>query len=170
MFSSAQGSLKASCNGKRLLREVEVSHKQTARRTYMHAQTIAPSWFDVSCSESHFYLRSQISINTGLDCFEKNSSWPCSHSSLWASQGLVNRLHKFPLSILSAAPSHNKQPLSFIRNTTEKPPQLYSRPANFTFQSTNLTAWFNTWEGFWNCFYQTVHNTQRAFLFCILIV
>lgn len=39
--------------------------------TQMSARTIAAGWFDVSHSESHFYLRSQISINTGLDCCEK---------------------------------------------------------------------------------------------------
>ncbi len=53
------------------LRDIEGSHKKTDGRTYMRAQTIVPSWFDVSHSESHFYLKSQISINTGLDCCEK---------------------------------------------------------------------------------------------------
>lgn len=73
MFSSAYGNIKAPCNGKRYLRNVE-AHKLTAGHTHTHAlhtQTIVPSWFDVSHSESHFYLRSQISINTGLDCCEK---------------------------------------------------------------------------------------------------
>lgn len=75
MFSSGQGSFKASCNGKCFLREVEVSQKQTEGHTWMntrmHTRTIVPSWFDVSHSQSHFYLKSQISINTGLDCCEK---------------------------------------------------------------------------------------------------
>lgn len=34
----------------------------------------------------------------------ENSSWPCSHSSLWASQDLVNRLHKFPCPYSLRAP------------------------------------------------------------------
>lgn len=50
----------------------------------------------------------------------ENSSWPCSHSSLWASQGLVNRLHKFPC-LYSLQPPSCKKPLSFIRNATENP-------------------------------------------------
>lgn len=74
MFSSAQRSLKDSGSGKHfLLREVKVSHKQTDGHTNTHAQTMVPNGFDVSQrhSESHFYLSSQISINTGLDSCEK---------------------------------------------------------------------------------------------------
>lgn len=43
------------------LREVEGSHKQTDGLTYIHGNTIVPSWFDVSHSvsflfeEPHFY-------------------------------------------------------------------------------------------------------------------
>lgn len=37
----------------------------------MDTQKTVPSWFDVSHSESHFYLKGQISINTGLDYCEK---------------------------------------------------------------------------------------------------
>lgn len=53
------------------LREVQVSHKQDDGHTQMNTQTIVRSGFVVSHSESLFYLKSQISINTGLDCCEK---------------------------------------------------------------------------------------------------
>lgn len=53
------------------LRTVEGSHKKTDGHTDVRAQTITAGRFDVSHSESHFYLKSQISINTGLDCCEK---------------------------------------------------------------------------------------------------
>lgn len=122
MFSSGWGSLKASCNGKCFfLREVQVSHKQTDGHTYMQAQTMVPSWFDVSHSESHFYLKSQISINTGLDCCEKIAAGLVpTHlceplRTLWIdyTSSLVHTL--------SGPPSCNKQPISFIRNATENP-------------------------------------------------
>ena len=77
----------------------------------------------------------------------ENSSWPCSHSSLWASQGLVNRLHKFPclyaLQPPPPPPATNTPYPSFIRNATEKSkPQLYSRSANSTFEPHKLVWTF----------------------------
>ncbi len=92
----------------------------------------------------------------------ENSSWPCSHSSLWASQGLVNRLHKFPCLYSLQPPSRNKQPISFIRNATENPnlscihiqPTLLSKV-----QTPQLDSTFE--RLFWNCFYQTVHNAKK---------
>lgn len=79
-----------------LKREFEVSHKQTDGHTKMHTQTIVPSRFCRQPLRVSFLFEEPNFYQYRFGQLWENSSWPCSHSSLWASQVLVNRLHKFP--------------------------------------------------------------------------
>lgn len=156
MFSSAYGNIKAPCNGKCYLRKAE-AHKLTAGHTHTHAlhtQTIVPSWFDVSHSESHFYLRSQISINTGLDCCEKIAAGLVpTHlceplRALWIdyTSSLVYTLCSPPHLLQQTAPIFTKTLLQIPTSAVFTSHQLY-------FHSVNATVGFNIQEEFWNCFF-----------------
>lgn len=96
------------------LREVQVSHKQDDGHTQMNTQTIVHSGFVVSHSESLFLFEEPNFYQYRFGLLWENSSWPWSHSSLWASEGPVNRLHKFPcLYSLWLSPATNNPYLSW---------------------------------------------------------
>jgi len=104
-----------------------------------------------------FYLKSHISLNTGLDCCEKIAAGLVpTHlceplRTLWIdyTSSLVHTLSRAPLPQQTADIFHSKC------NWKSKL-QLYSHPANFTFQIWNPTTWFNALEAFWNRFLSKV--------------
>lgn len=104
---------------------------------FTHTRTWG-QWCSVGLtSSSHFPFGSQISINAGLESW-KNSSWFCSHSSLWDSQDLVN-IEKSPAPYPPQRPSLNKQPLPFIKDITASP-SLGLRPRLDHVHSQNVTT------------------------------
>lgn len=99
---------------KNTLREVQVSHKQDDGHTQMNAQTIVRSGFCRQPLRGSFLFEEPNFYQYRFGLLWENSSWPCSHSSLWASQGPVNRLHKFPcLYSLWLSPATNNPYLSW---------------------------------------------------------
>lgn len=135
--------------------EDEASRTNRNAHTKDIAQLIwrQPIWISFLSEEPNFFQ-----YRFGL--LWENSSWPCSRSSLWVSLGLVSRLHKFPC-LYASLPSSHEQPTLFVRKRYWKSQtQSYSHAANFTFQSTNLSAWLSSWPN-----HQIIRNAQGCYAF-----
>lgn len=134
MFSSGQGSFKVSCNGKCFWAEVEPSQKPDDEHTEICTQTIVPSGH----SGSYFYLKSQISINAGFDCFGKIAAGLVpthlcgSYRALWIDY--TSSLFYTLCDRLSQQTTH------IFRQTWQwkSQSQLYSHSASYTNPTANL--------------------------------
>lgn len=132
MFSWGQGSFKASCNGKCFFKR-----SWSIRQANWHLkQTIVSVWFDVSHSEFHFfYSKSQISINTGLDCCEKIAAGLRPTHLCEPLRALWIDYRSSLVYTLCSPPYRNKTARVFHQKCYWKfQPQLYSHAANLTFQ------------------------------------
>lgn len=168
MFSSAYGNIKAPCNGKRYLRKAE-AHKLTAGHTHTciaHTDNCAqlvwrqPLRVSFLFEEPNFYQ-----YRFGL--LWENSSWPCSHSSLWASQGLVNRLYKFPClySLQPSPPPATNSPYLY-KNATANPNLSCVHVPPTLLSQCKRHSWIQYSRRILKLlFWQTIHNVKRGYLF-----